>query len=329
MDSTYVNGTYIGTTDSWDKPRRYTIPPGVLKAGLNLVAVRVQDNQGGGGFAAVPDQLYVSIGEKRISLAGKAKYAVIAELKDLTAGHGAIEHQPAVLYNAMIAPLMKLRFRGVIWYQGESNADDAAEALEYRKLFPAMIRDWRKQARYDFPFLFVQLASFGAVKALPGESNWALLREAQLKALQLPRTGMAMALDLGNPLDIHPVKKREVGERLAGEAMRVAYGQKSRISRGPQFNGMMIRGHEIRLRFRYAGKGLVARGGPLKQFAVAGTDRKFHWATAVIRNNQVVLTCKEVPHPVAVRYAWADSPVDANLYNAEGFPASPFRTDRW
>ncbi len=329
IDSAWINGRFIGSTDVWDKPRTYVVPAGVLKAGVNLLAVRVQDNQGGGGFAAVPDSFYTAIGDQRIPLAGKAKFKVIAELKDLTAGHGAIEHQPAVIYNAMIAPLMKIRFRGVIWYQGESNADDQQEATEYRTLFPSMIRDWRSQAGRPFPFLFVQLASFGAVKAEPGTSNWALLREAQLHTLRLPRTGMAVALDVGNPLDIHPVKKKEVGERLAAEALRVAYGQQQRISQGPLFQSATVRGHEMTLRFLFAGKGLVAKGGPLKQFALAGADRKFYWAEAEIRNNQVVLRCAQVPNPVAVRYAWADSPVDANLYNAEGYPASPFRSDNW
>lgn len=329
MDSTWINGRFIGTTDQWNKPRTYTIPAGVLKAGLNLLAVRVQDNQGGGGFAAVPDKFHVRIGDTQIPLQGNAKYKIIAELKDLTAGYGAVEHQPAVLFNAMIAPLLPLQFKGVIWYQGESNADTKAAAIEYRGLFPAMIRDWRYRAGRDFPFLFVQLAAFGPLKTVPDESNWAFLREAQLNTLQLPNTGMAVATDIGNPQDIHPVRKKEVGDRLADEAMRVAYGKINLPSSGPQFTYAVRKGNQLKVQFTHTGGGLVARGGPLKHFAVAGADKKFYWATAVIKGSQVVLTCKQVPLPVAVRYAWADSPVDANLYNAEGYPASPFRSDDW
>ncbi len=329
IDSTYLNGTFLGTTSVWDKPRTYAIPAGVLKAGTNILAVRVQDDQGGGGFAAVPEKFHVKVGNKIISLAGKAKFEIIAELKDLTAGHGAIEHQPSVLYNAMIAPIIPLRFKGAIWYQGESNANTKEQSLEYRQLFPAMIRDWRNKAGHDFSFLFVQLASFGALQKEPVESNWALLREAQLFTLLLPNTGMAVTTDVGNPMDIHPVRKQEVGERLAAEAMHTTYGKKEIISQGPMFKFATMEGEKMVLTFDQVGSGLVARGGALKQFAVAGEDKKFYWAEATIQDNRVVLTCKQVPKPVAVRYAWSDSPVDANLYNKEGFPASPFRTDSW
>lgn len=329
IDSSYVNGVFVGSKNVWNQPRTYAIPAGVLKAGKNVLAVKVQDNQGGGGFAAVPDRFHVRIGEKIIPLAGKAKFSVIAELKDLTAGHGAIEHQPSVLYNAMIAPIMPLTFKGAIWYQGESNADSRDESIEYARLFPAMIRDWRNKAGRDFPFLFVQLASFGPIQNEPGESNWALLREAQLKTLQLPNTGMAIATDIGNPADIHPVRKKEVGERLAAEAMRTTYGLPKSVSTGPLFQKAVAEGNKMIVSFTQTGTGLMAKGGALKQFAVAGADKKFYWADAVIQGNKIVLSCKQVPKPVAVRYAWADSPVDANLYNKEGFPASPFRSDNW
>ncbi len=329
IDSSYVNGVFVGSKNVWNQPRTYAIPAGVLKAGKNILAVKVLDNQGGGGFAAVPDKFHVRIGEKIIPLAGKAKFSIIAELKDLTAGHGAIEHQPSVLYNAMIAPIMPLTFKGAIWYQGESNADSRDESIEYARLFPAMIRDWRNKAGRDFPFLYVQLASFGPVQNEPGESNWALLREAQLKTLQLPNTGMAIATDIGNPADIHPVRKKEVGERLAAEAMRTTYGLPKSVSTGPLFQKAVTEGNKMIVSFTQTGTGLMAKGGALKQFAVAGADKKFYWADAVIQGNKVVLSCKQVPKPVAVRYAWADSPVDANLYNKEGFPASPFRSDNW
>ncbi len=329
MDSTYINGTFIGTTDGWDQPRRYVIPGGVLKAGVNLLAVRVQDNQGGGGFAAVPDQFYVQTASRQIPLAGSAKFQIIAGLKDLTDGHGAIEHQPSVLYNAMVAPLLPLRFRGVIWYQGESNANTAAQAMQYRELFPALIRSWRSRNGQDFPFLFVQLSSFGPLQPEPGRSNWALLREAQLRTLALPHTGMAVSIDVGDPGDIHPKKKKAVGHRLADEALRMAYGQSGHVSRGPVFRSMQRRGPALVLNFDETGRGLLARGGPLREFSIAGKDHRFYRAEAVIRNRQVIVRCPQVPEPVAVRYAWADSPVGANLYNLEGFPATPFRSDDW
>lgn len=330
IDSTYINGQFIGTTDQWDKPRSYTIPAGILKAGKNLLAVRVTDNQGGGGFAAVPDKFHIRVGDKIIPLSGKAKFDIIAELPDLTAGHGAIEHQPSVLFNAMIAPLLPLSVRGAIWYQGESNADTKEGALEYRTLFPAMIQDWRNRwGQGDFPFLFVQLASFGPLQKEPSETNWPLLREAQTRTLQLPNTGMAVTTDIGDPADIHPKRKKEVGDRLAAEALRITYGKNSLISHGPEFAYAVARDNQLIVHFNHTGKGLMAKGGPLKHFAIAGKDKKFYWADAVIRGNQVILTSKQVPRPVAVRYAWADSPVEANLYNKEGYPAGPFRSDEW
>lgn len=330
MDSTFINGRFIGSINQWDATRTYKIPAGVLKAGRNILAIRVQDDGGGGGLAAVPDKFYIVAGPQKIMLAGKAKYEIIAELPDMTGGHGAIEHQPAVLFNAMIAPLIPLSIRGAIWYQGESNADATGEAKEYNRLFPAMITDWRNRwGQGDFPFLFVQLASFGPLQKDPVESNWALLREAQTRTLQLPNTGMAVTTDIGNPVNIHPVKKQEVGDRLADEALRFVYGQTKRVSGGPVFQSFTVKGAQVTLHFTNAGKGLMARNGTLKHFAIAGADKKFYWAQAIIQGNTVVLKSKQVPRPVAIRYAWADSPVDANLYNKDGYPAGPFRTDDW
>lgn len=329
IDSTFINGVFLGTTAIWDKPRTYSIPAGVLKAGTNVLAVRVQDNQGGGGFASVPALFYVKLGDQQIPLSGKARYKIFAELKDITSGYGAIEYQPSVLYNAMIAPLMPLQFNGVIWYQGESNANTPQQSVEYRNLFPALIRSWRNKAGRDFPFLFVQLSSFGPVKQQPGESNWGLLRESQTQTLALPNTGMAVSIDVGDPGDIHPVRKKEVGERLAGEALRIAYQQRNRVSRGPMAGPIQFQGNKVIISFTSTGKGLVAKGGPLRSFAVAGADQKFYWAQGTIQGNQVILTCPQVSKPVAVRYAWADSPIDANLFNKEGWPAVPFRSDTW
>ena len=232
---------------------------------------------------------------------------------------------PTVLHNAMIHPLVPYGIRGAIWYQGESNA---SRAYQYRTLFPTMIHDWRtKWGQGDFPFLFVQLANWQAVKPKPADDNWAELREAQLMTLALPNTGMAVTIDIGEADDIHPRNKQDVGKRLGLAARRVAYGEKIVYS-GPIYRSMRVEGNTVRLRFDHVGSGLVAKGGPLTGFAIAGADRKFVWADARIDGDTVVVSNDKVPSPVAVRYAWAINPV-CNLYNKEGLPASPFRTDSW
>ncbi len=328
MDSTFLNGQFIGTTGQWNTPRIYSVPAGVLKKGRNVLAIRVQDNAGGGGLAAAPEQFSLSAGGKTIPLSGIARYEMIAPLEIVSAVNGSMQVQPAVLYNAMIAPLLPLSIRGAIWYQGESNAN---RALEYRALFPAMIQDWRNRwGQGNFPFLYVQLSSYGKVLSEPAPSDWALLREAQaLTRSILPNTAMVVTTDVGNPLDIHPKQKKEVGDRLAAEALRMVYGQQNIVSRGPQLKSWVVEGNKAILDFHFSGKGLIAQNGPPAHFALAGADKKFYWAKAEIVGNQIVLTCEQVPSPVAVRYAWADSPVSANLFNREGFPAEPFRTDEW
>ncbi len=235
--------------------------------------------------------------------------------------------QPSMLYNAMIHPFVKLPIRGAIWYQGESNA---GRAYEYREVFSNMIKDWRKQWQQDFPFIFVQLANFRQPVAEPEESEWAELREAQAVALQLPKTGMALAIDIGEADGIYPKNKQEVGRRLAISALHVAYG-KDLVHSGPVYREMQLRGKDALLFFSHTGSGLKVKDkyGYLKGFTIAGADRKFYWAKARIEGNKVVVSSENVPWPVAVRYAWATNPDEANLYNAEGLPAVPFRTDDW
>lgn len=327
MDSTYLNGHFIGTKAVWNVPREYTIPAGLLKKGKNSLAVRIQDNGGGGGMNGTPEQFRVVIGKKIIPLAGAATFRLIASMPQAMSSGMAMQNQPTLLYHAMIAPLLPLSLRGAIWYQGESNAD---RAKEYRSLFPAMIQDWRNRwGQGDFPFLFVQLSSYGALQKDPAESDWAMLREAQAAARSLPNTGMAVSTDVGNPTDIHPKQKKEVGDRLAAEALHQVYLRTDIPSRGPSLRQFHVEGNQLILEFEHTYGGLAVHGTQPLHFAIAGEDRKYYWAVARLEGERIILTAPEVPHPVAARYAWADSPVTANLYNGAGLPAEPFRTDSW
>ena len=240
---------------------------------------------------------------------------------------------PGCLYNGMIAPVLPCTIQGAIWYQGESNA---SAAHVYRKLFPTMILNWRRawstgglagSEMPEFPFLFVQLANFKARNDQPVESQWAELREAQLMTLELPHTGMAVAIDVGDADDIHPKNKQEVGRRLALAAEATVYFQDQEFS-GPIFGGAQPEDGKIRLSFRNAEGMKSQSGGPLKGFAIAGEDRVFHWADVEIQGDHIIVSSKDVPKPEAVRYAWSDNP-ECNLINAAGLPASPFRTDDW
>jgi len=236
------------------------------------------------------------------------------------------QHRPANLYNGMLLALIPYGLRGAIWYQGETNA---GRAYQYRELFPLMIKNWRSDwGQGDFPFYFVQLANFMAVKDQPGDSAWAELREAQTMTLKLPHTGQAVIIDIGEAGDIHPKNKQDVGKRLALWALAKDYG-KNVVYAGPTYKSMAAHGNQVEICFDHVGGGLVAQGGaPLRGFAVAGDDKKFVWADATIVGDKVVVSSSSVAKPVAVRYAWADNPL-CNLYNKEGLPAGPFRTDDW
>lgn len=236
---------------------------------------------------------------------------------------------PTLLYNGMINPLIPYGIKGAIWYQGEGNAK---RAYQYRRVFSDMIKDWRNQwDQGDFPFLFVQLANYKKPDSLPSESAWAELREAQSMALELPKTGMASAIDVGDASNIHPKDKLTVGKRLALAALYTAYRQKIEYS-GPVFNKMKINGNRIEITFSHVGTGLKVKDkyNYIKGFALSGNDHKFYWAKARITGvNTIIVSTPEVSEPVAVRYGWANNPDDLNLYNSEGLPADPFRTDRW
>lgn len=328
-DVAYINGKQVGSTSYMYPQRRYAVPAGVLKAGKNILVIRVQNNSGKGGF--VPDKpYYLQVGNLKVDLKGDWQYKV-GQVFSPVEGRGgpagiSEQNQPTALYNAMVAPYTNYAIKGVLWYQGESNTGNARE---YVKLLPALISDWRKQfARADLPFYYVQLPGFGDYNYLPGESAFAIVREAALKTLNVPNTGMAVTIDLGEWNDIHPDNKKDVGERLALIARRFNYSEKALVYSGPLYQSSKIDKNKIIISFSNIGGGLISIDGEeLSQFAVAGADKKFVWAKAQIVGDKVEVWSDEIPEPKFVRYAWADSPVDPNLYNKEKLPASPFRTD--
>ncbi|GIX22178.1 MAG: 9-O-acetylesterase [Gammaproteobacteria bacterium] len=325
-DRAWVNGVEVGQTGYEWPPRRYPIPAGVLRAGANSIVVRLVIQREQGGF--VPGKaLALHAAGRRFELAGLWRMRRGADAEPLDPPTF-IRWQPVGLYNGMIAPLVGFPIKGVIWYQGESNV---GRAEQYRTLFARLIGDWRARwGQGDFPFLFVQLAAFLAPNPEPADSAWARLREAQARvAAAVPNTAMAVAIDLGEWNDIHPLDKRTLGERLAAAAEVLAYGGRG-VHQGPVFRRLERDGPRLRVYFDHVGGGLVAVGGDaVREFAVAGADRRFVRAQARIEGDHVVVWSDAVPRPVAVRYAWADNPERANLYNAEGFPAVPFRSDDW
>ncbi|HEY5747820.1 MAG TPA: sialate O-acetylesterase [Chryseolinea sp.] len=323
-DLTWVNGVKIGETYGKHNHRNYSVPTRTLKPKGNVLVVRVFDVGGIGGFTTSPFW-----GSKILLgnwLYKKGEAIDPAKFQKVEMPNATPFSSPGVLYNGSIAPLTSFPIKGVIWYQGESNAD---RAYEYRELFPALIRDWRKHWNQgDFPFLFVQLANYMDESKEPSESHWAELREAQTLTLSLPNTGMACAIDIGEAQDIHPKNKLDVGKRLGLAAMKVAYG-KNVVASGPSFKSMRVNGDRLIVSYDNAGSGLLSKDkyGYLRGFQVAGADKKFHWAQARIVDGKVEVVCDQVRQPIAVRYSWDNNPGPLDLYNAEGLPAVPFRTD--
>lgn len=352
-DETFFNGVKVGgigpdTPNYWEYKRMYTIPGKLVKAGKNTIAVRVIDTFGNGGFGSPANLIYIQCGSdiaQRIGLDGnwKSKLEFKVDSKKIgprptvTANYALSSSQfPATLYNAMVAPWTVYPIRGVIWYQGESNA---GAYQDYMKLFPQLIKDWRaKWHNPTMPFVFVQLSAFERhtprirlvddfwKNRQPADSNWAMLREVQTATLNVPNTGMAVSIDIGDHSDIHPADKQTLGYRVAREAERLVYGRKG-VTAGPMYESMKIEGDKIRLGFTNVGQGLYVKGKKLNCFAIAGKDGKFVWANARVEGNSVLVWADSVKHPVAVRYAWASYPGEPNLYNLDGFPACPFRTD--
>jgi len=324
-DIVYVDGVQSGTTGYQYPPRRYELPAGLLKPGKNIIVVRVINNSGRGGF--VLDKPYtLTANGQTIDLKGDWQFKLGASTEPLGSSTF-FQYKPEGLYNSMIAPLLNYRIKGVIWYQGEANTFNPPA---YSKLFPALINDWRKHWHQgNFPFLYVQLANFMEAKDQPSESNWAALRDVQRRTLSVPGTGMAVIDDIGEWNDIHPLDKEDVGKRLALAAQKVAYGDDKVVYSGPLYEAMKTEGNKITITFKNTGSGLTVKGGgDLKYFSIAGADKKFVWANAKIEGNNVIVWSESIEHPVTVRYAWADNPEGANLYNKDGLPASPFTTDK-
>ncbi len=323
--SIYFNGQLLAKSvwHSVDK-HVYTIPAQLVQNGDNIIALRVAMLWGGGGIKPPAEDLYITDGATKISLAGQWAFSKETEPRFPTVHE--YQHCPTFIFNAMVHPLIPYGIKGAIWYQGESNT---WAAYHYRTLFPMLINDWRSRWKQgEFPFLFVQLANFKKKFAEPTQSDWAELREAQAMTLSLPNTGMACSIDIGEADNIHPLNKQDVGFRLALQANKIAYGQKVTAS-GPTFKSYQIENNKIKIWFANAEGGLKAADNKaIMGFAIAGADQQFHWAKATINGNTVILQSDKVANPVAVRYAWADNP-DCNLVNKEGLPAVPFRTDRW
>ncbi|HEY8966839.1 MAG TPA: sialate O-acetylesterase [Candidatus Methylacidiphilales bacterium] len=341
FDTTYFNGEEIGHGGDkppyfWRSGRRYVVPGRLVKAGDNVIAVRIvsqqEKNKGFGwlnrmGLGFDPAKVSARWAAKvETAFPPRSAEALAAEPQPPSA---TVDGTPTVLFNGMVLPLIPYGIKGVVWYQGESNT---LRGYNYRSIFPSLISSWRARwGEGDFPFYFVQLANLGAAPRTPNDPpGWAELRESQLVTWKtVPHTGMAVIADIGEAGNIHPADKKDVGLRLSLIALANLYGKKIEYS-GPVYESMAVEGGKIRLKFSHVGAGLEAKGGgPLKLFAIAGADRKFVWADAVIDGDTVVVSSPEVPAPVAVRYAWYSNPEGLNLYNRDGLPASPFRTDGW
>jgi sialate O-acetylesterase len=326
IDSTFINGTFIGSTNVYNKKRVYSIPAGLLK-NRNTIAVKVMDSGGGGGIYGESEDIGLYIGQTFVPLSGDWNYRIEKAYAD---GNSINPNAyPTLLYNGMIHPLVGYGIGGAIWYQGESNA---GRADQYNTSFPLMINDWRAMWKDSFPFYFVQLTHWqaGGGTSQNGGSTWAELREAQQNTLRLPYTGMAVITDIGNSADIHPRNKQDVGKRLAMLALLKTYGINVQ-GESPSFEAMTVNADKVVLSFNnvYAGWKVKNKYGYINGFEIAGADQQFHYAKAWEENGKIVVFSEKVANPVAVRHCWADDPNDVNLFNSQGLPAAPFRTDNW
>jgi sialate O-acetylesterase len=327
-DQTFVNGILVGNTmNAYNKERNYNIEKSLLKAGENTLTIRVTDTGGGGGLYESEFKRNIKTGTKLIEL-GDLEWKIRMGAYWVNKRSNQI---PNIIYNKMIHPIINFPIKGVIWYQGESNAGNIKTAFDYRYLLTTLIEEWReKWQNPELPFLYVQLANFQEPKENPGNDGWAVIRESMNEVLKVPYTGQAVIIDIGEAGDIHPRNKEDVGKRLALQAKKVAYHQ-DLVYSSPMYSGHTINKNQVILEFDHIGGGLVAKDkyGYLKGFSIAGKDKKFVWAKAKIVGNKINVYSNIIRNPVAVRYAWEINPSDANLYNKEGLPASPFRTDNW
>lgn len=330
MDSVYVNGILVGGSAWVEHPRIYRIPADALKQGRNLIAIRIFKTEPEGGFLGKPADLRLTLADHTvIPLAGSWQGRISVDARP---PHPMPLHfanwpvMPTVLYNGMLAPIAPLTITGAIWYQGEQNSP---RGYEYRRLLPAVIASWRRLfGQGNFPFYIVQLPAFGARSATPTDDGWADIRESQsIVAATVPHSCLAVTIDTGDASSLHPGNKQPVGERLARCALARYYGKHVADS-GPTVASVARLAHSIRLRFKNATGGLIAQGGTLAGFTIAGRDRQWHRAQARIQGTAVIVSAPEVPHPTQVRYDWQSNPVAA-LFNGAGLPASPFRTDAW
>ncbi|MCE6987779.1 sialate O-acetylesterase [Dyadobacter sp. CY323] len=324
----YINGKLVNDA-AVKGVRKIAIPAGTWKTGKNQLVIKsgnmIATPWFGPGFMGSANDLYLDAGSTKISLA--KDWALMPSFAEKHEYAHLMNNVGTTIYNAMIVPLIPFAMRGTLWYQGESNA---GRAYQYRQAFPLMINDWRKLWNDDFSFYWVQLSSYGSDNDSNKGSNWAELREAQNMTLSLPKTGMAVSTDVGNPKDIHPTNKQDVAHRLATHALKLDYGQNIPYA-SPIYDQVQFEDWKAVVSFKNAENGLMVkdRYGYLKGFEIAGDDKVFYYAKAEIDGNKVVVSHPKVTKPASVRYAWSDAPEDANLYNADGFPASAFRTDNW
>lgn len=328
-DVTFFNGKEIGhTIDNKSLKRKYTVPRSLLKEGENYITVRITNYRDKGGMYANDAELFLQTVSGKVALAGTWTFKVGLDTVVPTGVSKQLNTRqiPCILFNAMIAPVVNTTIKGVLWYQGESNAE---RAYQYRDLFTRMIKDWRNHFNDEqLPFVYVQLPNYKKVATQPKDSEWAELREAQAMALKLPNTAMVCAIDQGEADDIHPKYKNEVGRRAALQAEYMVYGLKDSAASGPVFKSSKNTGDKILIEFNTSGLKTSDNGKEVKGFAIAGKNGKFYWASAEIINATTVAVYSSlVKEPVAVRYAWSDNPGTLNLTDQSGLPAYPFRTD--
>ena len=325
-DETWINGINIGKTNGYNIERIYDIPQSILNEGRNVITVRVINETGEAGFTSHPDKMFIQNGDKKYPLAGEWKYKVSANAKDFNFIRITPYSLPSLLYNAMVNPVKDLPIRGVIWYQGESNENNAED---YKTLFPTLIQDWRtKWSDSQMPFYWVQLANYKGKDTVPSSSSkWAIIREAQDMTLQLPNTGQAVITDIGDTKDIHPKNKQDVGLRLGLIALANTYG-KDIIFSGPRFQSYEKANDQVTIAFSHIAEGLLIKNkyGYIEGFDIAESDGKYKWVQAKLSKNKIIIDLKEAKYPLTIRYSWCDNP-DVNLFNSAGLPLAPFKIE--